>query len=163
MEDAPTAAEIEAHVGYVAQQHLDGYAEWVKYALGRKAAFDRKVIASKAGAVTFHRGQLVQYANSVYDNNIQSLAKLIYSWSTPCRIRGRVTESYLLDNLAGKALDGVYSARRLRAFTPKKGSPLERDQAVFEAALQPVMAEDERREHEAVEAERAAEIGAALE
>ncbi|KAF7373665.1 Pro-Pol polyprotein [Mycena sanguinolenta] len=144
-------------MAYVAQQRLDGYAERVKYALGRKAAFDRKVIASKAGEVVFKRGQLVQYANSVWDYTFKSMRKLIHYWSAPCPIRERIVNSYTLETLQGQAIGGVHSARRLRPFTPKRGGRLEAEQVEFEEALKVVVDAEAEAEAVAVVAERAAE------
>jgi hypothetical protein len=76
--EAPAAADFETHMAYVAQQRLNGYATRVKYALSRKAAFDRKVLASRTGVVTFKKGELVQVANSVWDYTFKTLRKLIY-------------------------------------------------------------------------------------
>jgi hypothetical protein len=161
--EAPAAADFETHMAYVAQQRLDGYAARVKYALSRKAAFDRKVLASRTGVVTFKKGELVQVANSVWDYTFKTLRKLIYYWSTPYRVRERNSHSYKLETLQGVPLSGEHSSRRLRAFVPKKGGRLEKEQAAFEAVLAPILEEEEVAEREAVEAERAAEVGRALE
>ena len=59
-------SDVDVHMTYMAQQHLNGYAEAVHHAVQQKAVFDHKVKASKAGAVDFKRGQLVW----VYDNNV---------------------------------------------------------------------------------------------
>jgi hypothetical protein len=161
--EAPTAADVEAHMAYVAQQSVDGYAERVKYALGRKAAFDQKLIASRAGEVKFERGQLVQVANSVWDYTFKSLRKLIYYWSTPHRVSERVGNSYRLETLQGVPLNGLHNSRRLRAFVLKKAGKLEAAQAAFKATLAPVVEGDEEAEHVAVELERAEAVGASLE
>jgi hypothetical protein len=161
--EAPAATDVEAHMAYVAQQRVDGYAARVKYALGRKAAFDRKLIASRTGEVKFERGQLVQVANSVWDYTFKSLRKLIYYWSTPHRVCERVGNSYRLETVQGVPLSGLHNSRRLRAFVPKKGGRLEKAQAEFRATLEPIVEEDEEVERAAVELERAEAIGASLE
>jgi hypothetical protein len=61
---ALTAEDVSIHMAYVEQQHLNGYANHVAYTVGWKAAFDRKVLASRAGIITFERGQLMQVYRS---------------------------------------------------------------------------------------------------
>jgi hypothetical protein len=39
----PTAEEINIHLAFVEQQHLNGYAATVDHAIKRKAAFDAKL------------------------------------------------------------------------------------------------------------------------
>ena len=48
------------HTAYAAQQRLDGYAEAVKHAIEFKTRFNRKVLESREGEVTFEKGCLVQ-------------------------------------------------------------------------------------------------------
>jgi hypothetical protein len=55
-----TVEDAALHITYVKQQLLDGYANRVAYAMGHKAGFDRKVLASHAGVVTFTKSELVQ-------------------------------------------------------------------------------------------------------
>lgn len=52
--------DIDTHFAYTVQQWLDGYSQEVQHAVRRKATFDKKVINSKEGEVTFTRGQLMQ-------------------------------------------------------------------------------------------------------
>lgn len=55
-----TADNVAVQMAYVAQQQLDGYAEMVAHAIKRKLVFDKCVLASHPGEVTFSKGQLVQ-------------------------------------------------------------------------------------------------------
>ncbi|KAJ6571329.1 hypothetical protein B0H19DRAFT_869234, partial [Mycena capillaripes] len=77
------------HTAYVNQLRVDGYAEHVRYVLGRKATFDRRILASKGEEVIYNRGDLVQYVNSVWDYTFKSTRKLIWYWSTPYRVHER--------------------------------------------------------------------------
>ena len=56
----PIPQDFEMHMAYAAQQQLDGYSEAVKHAMDRKTRFDRRVVESKEGEVTFEKGNLVQ-------------------------------------------------------------------------------------------------------
>ena len=120
---------------YTAQQRLDGYAEAVHHAVQRKAVFDHKVKASKAGAVNFKRGQLVQ----VYDNKLAATLsterKLAPLWSPPRRVTERLLNSYRLETLEGTPLDGMFHARHLRSFTPREGTALAVEQKELEKKL----------------------------
>ena len=56
----PVPQDFEIHMAYTAQQRLDGYAEAVQHAMDRKTRFDRRILDSKEGEVTFKKGTLVQ-------------------------------------------------------------------------------------------------------
>ena len=56
-------SNIDTHMAYAAQQLLNRYTEAVHHTIRRKAAFDHKVLKSKAGVVKFKKGQLVQGIN----------------------------------------------------------------------------------------------------
>ena len=62
---------------------LDGYAEAVAHALGRKTAFDKKVLFKTPGEVIFSKGQLVQIYRSDLDYTYKTEHKLLPKWSTP--------------------------------------------------------------------------------
>ena len=81
-----TEFDTALQMAYVAQQHLDGYAEAVAHALRRKATFNRKVLARNPGEVTFSKGQLVQIYRSDLDYTFKTEHKLLPKWSTPQRI-----------------------------------------------------------------------------
>ena len=55
---------MEASVGiqnsYVNQQHLDTYSHIVEHANKRRAAFDKRVQASRDGIIEYKKGDLVQ-------------------------------------------------------------------------------------------------------
>jgi len=129
----PTNAEL--HMAYVAQQSLDGYAEAVAHALQRKTAFDRQVLKTQAGMVTFQVGQLVQIFRSDLFNTLKSERKLTPKWSPPCRIKEILQNSYRLETTEGVPMDGEFHARRLREFIPRQGTQLaEAQRKVLEAA-----------------------------
>lgn len=152
--DPLTPTETETHMAYVAQQRLDGYAEAVKHAIDRKTAFDKRVLKSKAGVVSFEVGQLVQVFRSDLFNTLKSERKLTPSWSPPRRIRAILQNSYLLEDLNGDPIEGEFNARRLREFTPRPGTQLaEAQRRVLETAKSNAD-ERKRRETERIEAAR---------
>jgi hypothetical protein len=130
-----TPTEVDGHLTYAAQQRLDGYAEAVHHAIRRKATFDKKVVSSRAGVVTFKKGQLVQAYRSDLKNTLSTDRKLQPSWSGPYRIHERILNSYKLENLDGTLRPGEYSARRLRTFTPREGTELARVQEELEERI----------------------------
>ncbi|KAJ7622610.1 hypothetical protein DFH06DRAFT_905815, partial [Mycena polygramma] len=77
------------HMDYVDQQRLDAHAGRVAYAAGRKAAFDRKVMGSRAGEVVFKPGELVQVFCSDLARTVSNDRKLTCRWSEPHRVTQR--------------------------------------------------------------------------
>lgn len=118
-----TAAEV--HMAYVAQQRLDALEEATKHTQQRKVAFDRKLLRSKAGLVTFKVGQLVQIHRADADNAISSQAKLTPQWSEPHVVVESSKNSCCLETLEGHRLESRFSYRRLRHFVPRPGTRLE--------------------------------------
>ena len=147
-------SDVDSHMTYAAQQRLDGYAEAVHHAVRRKAAFDRRVKASKAGAVEFKKGQLVQVYRNKLASTLSTERKIAPMWSPPRRIAERLLNSYKLETLDGTPLDGLYHARRLRSFVPREGTLLAAEQKKLEEALassEPKESEDARPEDAAQE------------
>jgi hypothetical protein len=103
------------HMAYVEQQRqrLDGYSNRIVYAMGSKAAFNRKVLVSRAGIVTFTQGQLVQVHRSDLTHTMSNDRKLTVRWSEPHRVKTRILNSYKLEMVDGIAMDGTFSSRRL--------------------------------------------------
>jgi hypothetical protein len=130
-----TPSDIDKHLTYAAQQLLDGYAEAIHHAIRRKATFDKKVLKSRAGVVTFTKGQLVQVHRSDLMNTLSTDRKLQPTWSGPYRIQERLLNSYKLEELDGTPKSGEFSARRLRVFTPREGTELAKAQNVIEERL----------------------------
>jgi hypothetical protein len=127
-----TEDDTTTQMAYVAQQRLDGYAAVVSHALKRKNAFDRKVFGQSSGEVVFSKGQLVQVYRSDLDYTFKTERKLLPKWSGPQRITSRNRNSYTLETLQGDPVQGSFSARRLRGFTPTEGSKLAEEQAALE-------------------------------
>lgn len=124
--------DVAVQVAYVDQQNLDGYDSIVRHAAKRKAVFDRKVLGSKEGEVTYKVGDLVQVYRSDMTHTVSTEKKLVLMWSaTPYRVRERVVNSYVLETMEGLEVAGRFSSRRLRRLVPKMGSELERVQRVF--------------------------------
>jgi transposase InsO family protein len=127
-----TETDAALQVAYVAQQHLDGYAEAVAHALKRKSVFDKRVLSRNPGEVIFSKGQLVQIYRSDLDYTFKTERKLLPKWSIPHRITSRLLNSYTLETLKGDPIPGTFSAHRLRRFVPKEGSQLSDEQKVLE-------------------------------
>lgn len=122
-------------IAYVEQQRLDGYDEIIRHAIKRKATFDKKLLQRSPGEVVFKPGQLVQVYRNDLDYTFSAERKIVPKWSVPRRIRGRLLNSYKLESLEGTLLQGEFSARRLRAFTPRAGTKLAKDQLAHEEQL----------------------------
>ena len=129
----PNPQDFDTHMAYAAQQRLDRYSEAVRHAMDRKTRFDRRVLDSKEGEVTFEKGHLVQVYRNDLANSISSERKLTPMWSEPRRVVERLLNSYTLESLDGHPLDGEYHARRLREFRPREGTELASQQKEVEA------------------------------
>jgi hypothetical protein len=129
----PTPQDYDIHTAYATQQRLDGYSEAIRHAMDRKARFDRRVLNSTAGEVTFEKGQLVQVYRNDLAKTIGTERKLALMWSKPRRVVERILNSYKLETLEGTPLDGEFHARRLRRFIPREGTELAVQQRDLEA------------------------------
>jgi transposase InsO family protein len=118
---------------YVAQQGLDAYSHIVEHANKRKAAFDKRVRASKDGVIEYKKGDLVQIRDSKRDLDMATDSKLLPQWGAPHRIIDCIRNSYRLAMIQGLSLGGTISARRLRRFIPRLGTELAREQAEIES------------------------------
>jgi hypothetical protein len=123
------------HITYVEQQRIDGYEEMVRHAIKCKTAFDKRVLKKAPEEVIFNRGQLVQVYRNNLDYTFKADQKLLLKWSVPRCIKSRLQNSYKLEALEGTVLQGEYSARRLKAFTPREGMELTMKQEVYERKL----------------------------
>ncbi|TFY74871.1 hypothetical protein EWM64_g9142, partial [Hericium alpestre] len=72
---------------------------------------------------------IVQHATR--QTTLKAAKKLLARWSHPHRITERLLNSYSIEQLDGTPVAGTTHARRLRAFIPKPGSDLEREQHTF--------------------------------
>ena len=120
----PAPQDFGTHMAYATQQQLDGYSEAIRHAMDSKARFDRRVLESTAGEVTFEKGQLVQVYRNDLAKTIGTERKLTPMWSKPRRVMERVLNSYKLETPEGQPLDGEYHTRRLRRFIPREGTEL---------------------------------------
>ncbi|CAK5277778.1 unnamed protein product, partial [Mycena citricolor] len=84
-----------------------------KYALGRKAAFVRKVLKSRAGEVVFDKGDLVQVFRNNLADTVSNKRKLTSWWSELHRVEERILNFYQLKTIEGVQIEGRYNARRL--------------------------------------------------
>jgi hypothetical protein len=149
------------HMDYVDQQRLDGYAGRVAYALGRKAAFDRKILGSRAGEVIFKPGELVQVFRSDLAKTVSNDRKLTCQWPEPHRITQCWLNSYILETTGGLPMDGTFSSRRLRHYVAREGTPLAIAQAEFMKKMAELGGERGAEEAEAVAKLRAEEVAEA--
>jgi hypothetical protein len=134
----PDTAQMESntqdtaiHMAYVEQQHIDGYKAAVKHAIAWKCAFN-KCVWKNSSEVTFKEGQLIQVYHSNLDYTFKMERKVTPKWSQPYRVTKRIQNAYRLTQLNGAPIKGEFSTRRLRAFIPKPGSPLEQVQQQWE-------------------------------
>ena len=128
----PTDADIATHLALIEQQRLDGYSAIVDHAAKRKAKFDAKLQKHAPREVTFEVGSLVQIHATQWVHTLAAVKKLIPMWSVPRRIVTRQRNSYTLETLDGDPIEGVFNARRLRAFIPRDGTKLAFDELVRE-------------------------------
>jgi hypothetical protein len=147
----PSETDVNVQMAYVAQQRLDGYAAAVEHAIKRKSSFDKRLKKSRKGEVTFAKGTLVQIYRSDMDNNHKSIRKLIPKWSPPHRVVKCLVNSYRLETLNGDELEGLYSSRRLRRFTPRQGTRLAAQQAELETRLRAEEEEEDWIDEETIE------------
>jgi hypothetical protein len=125
-------ASVAIQNEYVGQQNLDAYSHILDHANKRKAAFDKKVLASRDGVIKYKKGDLVQIRNSKLDFTLATEAKLLPRWGTPHRVVDCIQNSYHLQTIQGLPVSGVVSVRRLHRFIPRPGTELERKQIEIE-------------------------------
>ena len=101
---------VDVHFAYAVQQWLDRYSQAVQHTVRCKATFDKKVINSEGGQVTFTRGQLVQVHCSDPMYTIGTEKKLMPMWSLPCCVTSQLANSYTLKTLDGKPFSRQFSA-----------------------------------------------------
>ena len=82
--------------------------------------------------VVFKKGQLVQIYRTKLAQTLSTECKLAPLWSPPHQVTERLLNSYRLETLDGTPLDGKFSARCLRGFTPREGTELAMQQKKFE-------------------------------
>ncbi|KAG2059285.1 hypothetical protein BDR06DRAFT_874271, partial [Suillus hirtellus] len=104
-------SEVLMQMAYVEQQCLDGYEEIVRHAIKCKAAFDKRIRQRMPGEVIFKTGQLVQVYCSDLDYTFKTERKLILKWSVPRQVQSRNLNSYKLETLEGRPIQGEFSAR----------------------------------------------------
>jgi hypothetical protein len=117
---------------YMGQQGLDAYSHILDHANKQKAAFDKKVLASRDGVIEYKKGDLVQIHDSKLDFTLATEAKLLPRWGALHHVVDCIRNSYQLQTTQGLPVPGVISARRLRRFIPRLGTKLECEQAEIE-------------------------------
>jgi hypothetical protein len=122
--DGPSVTDIEVHMAYVEQQHLDGADQAVSHANHHKASFNQRVLKSCTGEVIFETGQLVQIYANAFDMLLASSRKLQPRWSALRHITSKVGNSYTVSMLEGFPINGLVHARRLHLFIPRDGTAL---------------------------------------
>ena len=92
--------------------------------MDHKTRFDRRVLDSKEGEVTFEKGHLVQVYCNDLAKSIGTECKLVPMWLELCRVSKWILNSYKLEALDGQLLEGEYHMRQPREFTPWEGTEL---------------------------------------
>lgn len=128
-----TEASISIQNNYVIQQNLDAYSHIVEHANKRKAAFDKRVQASRDGVIEYKKGDLVQIRDSKLDLGLATESKLLPHWGAPHRVIDCIRNAYRLQTIQGLPVAGTVSARRLRRFIPRVGTALAFEQLELEA------------------------------
>src|SRR5882762_1246570 len=123
-----TESAIGIQSQYTEQQNLDAYSHMVEHANKRKAAFDKKVNASRDGIIEYKKGDLIQIRNSKLDLTVATESKLLPQWGAPHHVVDCIWNSYRLETIQGLPVAGTVSARRLRRFVPRTGTELAREQ-----------------------------------
>ena len=120
-----------------------------------KTRFDRRVLDSREGEVTFRKGLLVQVYKNDLAKTIGTEHKLMPMWSEPRRVTEQMLNSYKLETLDGQPLDGEYHARRLREFIPREGTELAAQQKEVKARIEEINKdmEEDVGEHEGMDDE----------
>jgi len=77
-----TESAIGIQNQYTEQQNLDAYSHMVEHANKRKAAFDKKVNASRDGIIEYKKGDLVQICNSKLDLTVAMKSSSLMGSST---------------------------------------------------------------------------------
>jgi hemerythrin-like domain-containing protein len=67
-----TLGNVDQHMMYAVQQHLDRYVEVVHHAIQHKAMFNRQAKKSRTSEVIFMKGQLVQVYNSALTKTLHT-------------------------------------------------------------------------------------------
>jgi hypothetical protein len=107
-------ASIAIQNEYVAQQNLDAYLHILDHANKQKAAFNKKVLASRDGVIEYKKGHLMQIRDSKLDFTLATEVKLLPRWGAPHHVVDCIRNSYQLQTIQGLPVSGVVSARRLR-------------------------------------------------
>jgi len=128
-----TEASVSIQNNYVIQQNLDAYSHIVEHSNKRKAAFDKRVQASRDGVIEYKKGDLVQIRDSKLDLGLATESKLLPRWGAPHRVIDCIRNSYRLQTIQGLSVAGTVSARRLRRFIPRVGTALAFEQLELEA------------------------------
>jgi hypothetical protein len=121
------------------------YEATVKHLIACKQAFNRWVLKG-SGKVSFKKGNLVQIYWSDLDYTFKMERKLVPKWSQPYRVRKKIQNAYMLEQLDRTTVEGEFSMRRLHTFILRRGSQLERDQKEWEVQHKDDQDEEESEE-----------------
>ena len=127
---------------YAKQQNLDAYSHMVEHANKRKAAFDKRVNASRDSVIEYKKGDLVQVCNSKLDLTISTESKLLPRWGVPHHVVNCIRNLYRLEMIQGFPVAGTVSARRLQRFVPRPGTELALEQLGKESERETVPDEE---------------------
>jgi hypothetical protein len=117
----PTAnSDIDTHFTLSDTFRYNTHLRSVTEAERRKHIFD-----SKARVPDLKIGDLAQVYDSKADSNFSTINKLAPRWSTPRIITGKYLNSFTVCTLKGTPLKGLVHMRRLRPYTPLRGTTLD--------------------------------------
>jgi transposase InsO family protein len=117
----PTSpADLDTHFTLADSFRYNTHLRSISEAERKKQIFD-----SSARVPDLKTGDLVQVYDSKADFNFSTVNKLAPRWSVPHLITGKYLSSFTLSNLQGTPLKGLFNIRRLRPYTPLRGTTLD--------------------------------------
>lgn len=115
-----TTTDVDTHFTLADSFRYDTHLRSITEAERRKGIYD-----SNAKVPNFKVGDLAQVYDSKADFNYATINKLAPRWSIPRLITGKFLNSFTLSTLQGDPLKGLFHTRRLRPYTPLRGTTLD--------------------------------------
>ena len=115
-----TNSDLDTHFTLSDSFRFNTHLHSITEAERRKHIFD-----SQARVPDLKIGDLAQVYDSKSDFNYSTINKLAPRWSMPRIITGKYLNSFTLSTLQGTPLNGLFHMRRLRPYTPLRGTTLD--------------------------------------
>jgi transposase InsO family protein len=115
-----TNSDLDTHFTLSDSFRFNTHLRSITEAEQRKHIFD-----SQARVPNLKVGDLAQVYDSKSDFNYSTINKLAPRWSMPRIITGKYLNSFTLSTLQGIPLKGLFHIRRLRPYTPLRGTTLD--------------------------------------